>query len=130
MFAVSTVFRRHNALASHHINHPTGYVGTDIAVLRKNQSIGGKRATAGRSPDSWHNIYSRHLGTNLLLGTILMVPGPCAFGMEACPTVFVTSKRTSASGTFFFHMVICWEIEIKWGFHGTSGNTGMEMSKQ
>jgi len=33
-----------------------------------------------------------------------MAPGAYASDMETCPTVFVTSKRKSASGTFFFHM--------------------------
>ena len=103
MFAVPTVFFRPDALAGHHVNHPAGNVGTDIAILWKNKSTGGQKATTVLSPDSWHNIYSLHFGTNLLLGTILMAPGAYAFDMETCPTVFVTSKRKSASGTFFFH---------------------------
>jgi len=72
MFAVPTVFFRPDALAGHHVNHPAGNVGTDIAILWKNKSTGGKRATTVRGLDSWHNIYSLHFGANLPDGAILV----------------------------------------------------------
>jgi len=130
MFAVPTVFFRPDALAGHHVNHPAGNVGTDIAILWKNKSTGGQKATTVLSPDSWHNIYSLHFGTNLLLGTILMAPGAYAFDMEHVRQFLLLQKENPLVEHFSFTWLICWEIETKWGFHGTSGNTGMETSKQ
>ena len=69
-FAVPTVFRRPNALASHHINHPASNVRTDITILRKNKSTGRKKAPTVRSPDSWHNLYFLHFGANLPDGAL------------------------------------------------------------
>ncbi len=72
MCAVPTILCRHDALAGYHVNHPAGNVRTDIAILWKNESTGGKRTTTGRGPDSWHHVHSLHFGANLPDGAILV----------------------------------------------------------
>lgn len=75
MFAVPIVFRRPNALASHHINHSTSNVRADITILRKNKPTNRKKALTLCSPNDWHNLHSHDLATNLSYGAILMGPG-------------------------------------------------------
>jgi hypothetical protein len=70
IFAVPINLLRPNALASHHINHPISNIRTYITILRKNELTNRKKTPTLRRPNNWHNLHSRHPGTNLPNGTI------------------------------------------------------------
>jgi hypothetical protein len=70
IFAVTINSLRHNALASHHINHPTSNIRTDITILRKNEFANRKKTSTLCRLNDRHNLHSRYLSTNLPDGAI------------------------------------------------------------